>query len=405
MTNAATSHATDYAQTFRCIGPDCEDSCCQGWQITLDQPALVQLQKLPDTALQAILNSQIIAHPTGSPETQVAHFQLSADRACPCLRSDHLCSIHAQYGEDFLPLGCRLFPRVRNRIDETLETSLSLSCPEAARLVLADPLLFQAFAQSPADLLDAIRTAPSSTHTPQPTPAMLFWPLRQLHLAILLDRSRPMAERLILLGELARSMDRDPNGIRALRGFRRQLQNSAAHPPATTAPTLLAFALTALDAALSANPENRRFHALVACFLSGMQYTPQSTEESLAARYQILRDDWLDPFLSRHPRLLENYLVNQVIRNLYPFASPSQSPAEASFFQQFSALLLEWTLIRIVCAGISGRHRDQLTQQHLIDAIQSLSRAIFHDQNHLPDMQSTFLEHIQSLPLTTLLAL
>lgn len=411
MIDTANLQTQDYAQAFRCIGPECEDSCCHGWQITLDQPVLVQLRRLHDPALQAILKNQLILHPVTSPATQAAHFQLTADHNCPCLRPDHLCSIQATHGEAFLPLGCQLFPRVRNRIDHALETSLSLSCPEAARLVLTDPLLFRDCALSPAGLLEAMLQSAATA-----APDTLFWPLRRLHLAILLDRSRSMAERLILLGQLAHSMDRDRNAIRALRGLRRALEkNPARHKPSNfaqkasaIAPALLVFVLAAIDAAVAANPHNSRVRALVSCFLSGMEYTPRSTETSLAARYQTLCAVQLDPFLSQYPHLVENYLVNQLIRSLYPFGSPLQSPSNppgAAFFRQFSSILLEWLFLRIVFAGIAGHHREQLQQHHLVAAAQTLSRTIFHNQDQLAGLQAVFFDRIRGLPPTTLLAL
>ena len=34
---------------------------------------------------------------------------------------------------------CSMYPRLMNVVDDTLQRSLDLSCPEAARLVLLDP--------------------------------------------------------------------------------------------------------------------------------------------------------------------------------------------------------------------------------------------------------------------------
>ena len=395
--------SSDYADRFRCIGPDCEDTCCQGWQITLDHSALIQLQKLPDPALQAILKNQLVPHPAGSPATQVAHFRLTDDHRCPCLRTDHLCSIQAQHGEQFLPLGCQLFPRVRNRIDQVLESSLSLACPEAARLVLADPQLFRAFAHSPDDLLASILNSirAEAIVSNDPTPAAHFWPLRQLHLAILLDRTRSLNHRLILLGQLARLMDKESSLRLILDGFRPLLRHQPANADTTPAPALLAFVFQSLDNALAANSQHTRLRDLVSGFLAAMQYTPLSTEASLAARFRTLRDESLDPFLAQHPYLLENYFANQIIRDLYPFGTHSQSTP--AYFRQFSNLLLQWTILRVVFAGLAGQHRSQLTPNHLIAATQTLARAILH--NPLPSLQPAFLDLLQTLPLNALLAL
>lgn len=58
---------------------------------------------------------------------------------CPMWRQDGLCRIQAELGEDALCETCRNFPRLRHDYGDFVELGLELSCPEAARLILADP--------------------------------------------------------------------------------------------------------------------------------------------------------------------------------------------------------------------------------------------------------------------------
>src|SRR5208282_1770811 len=57
---------------------------------------------------------------------------------CPFL-AEGWCSIQKKLGEAFLPMTCATYPRLVNVVDDVMQRSLDLSCPEAARIVLLDP--------------------------------------------------------------------------------------------------------------------------------------------------------------------------------------------------------------------------------------------------------------------------
>lgn len=54
-----------------------------------------------------------------------------------CVKFDNgLCSIHRDYGPEFLGDACHFYPRVTRSLDEQVVTAIALSCPEAARIML-----------------------------------------------------------------------------------------------------------------------------------------------------------------------------------------------------------------------------------------------------------------------------
>lgn len=57
---------------------------------------------------------------------------------CPMWRQDGLCQIQAELGHDALCKVCREFPRLKHDYGAFIEYGLELSCPEAARLILAE---------------------------------------------------------------------------------------------------------------------------------------------------------------------------------------------------------------------------------------------------------------------------
>ena len=140
----------EYSENFRCIGPACEDSCCEEWTIHVDQSTFEKYKALPAGPLRTIVDENIlrISEETnskgGSTAAAFAQICMNADRKCPLLSAGGLCQMQSEHGEAFLSHMCATYPRVVSSIGGVTEKALSLSCPEAARLVLLNPLLAQA---------------------------------------------------------------------------------------------------------------------------------------------------------------------------------------------------------------------------------------------------------------------
>lgn len=114
-------------QNFRCIAQNCPDSCCQGWEVDVDNVAAAYYRELPGQLgdrLRSVLKTE-----DGS-----AYMILENGR-CPMWRQDGLCQIQAQLGHDALCQVCREYPRLYMDFGDFAEWGLELSCPEAARLI------------------------------------------------------------------------------------------------------------------------------------------------------------------------------------------------------------------------------------------------------------------------------
>ena len=109
----------DYYKKFQCIAGECKHSCCRGWEIDIDRESLARYEQIPDIAKH-------IDH------QGVPHFILRGG-CCPFLRSDNLCQMIIDYGEDFLCQICTDHPRFRNFWTDRIELGLGLACEEAAR--------------------------------------------------------------------------------------------------------------------------------------------------------------------------------------------------------------------------------------------------------------------------------
>lgn len=117
----------NYYNQFRCIGPECEDTCCAVWGIEIDDKTCQKYK-----SCQGVWGDRFDA---AIDEEQC--FRMKEDsKECVFLNDRHLCEIQAELGEAMLCRTCRMFPRHMEDYGERREFMLSLACPEAARMIL-----------------------------------------------------------------------------------------------------------------------------------------------------------------------------------------------------------------------------------------------------------------------------
>ena len=117
--------------TFRCIAGACPDSCCQEWDVDVDDASARRYLALPG-ALGDRIREKLKNQGEG-------YYLEITDRRCPMWRKDGLCQIQYELGEEALCQVCHQFPRLRHDYGDFVELGLELSCPEAARILLTEP--------------------------------------------------------------------------------------------------------------------------------------------------------------------------------------------------------------------------------------------------------------------------
>ena len=183
-----------YMTRFRCLGGDCEDTCCQGWMVPLDEPTHRRLTVLAaeQPAAARLLREGVELTPAGP---HFGQLRFAASGRCGMLDERGLCGIHAQLGPAALFEVCAPYPRYYNEVDGALELFGTLSCPEVARLCLFGDDAFE---------LDAVEldAAPRKLRNRFNTDAPYYKPYRLLrtHLVELLGRAgHTLSEKLFAL--------------------------------------------------------------------------------------------------------------------------------------------------------------------------------------------------------------
>ncbi|MDO4261752.1 MAG: flagellin lysine-N-methylase [Eubacteriales bacterium] len=132
----------EYFYEFRCVGKDCTDTCCQAWEIGIDPVSLRKYRDYPGFFGNRLRNSI---------DWRRGVFEQYGGR-CAFLNEDNLCDIYTEAGKGMLCKACTRYPRHYEEYENLREISLSLSCPEAARMILGkkEPLRFhRSFRRTP----------------------------------------------------------------------------------------------------------------------------------------------------------------------------------------------------------------------------------------------------------------
>ncbi|HYA16532.1 MAG TPA: flagellin lysine-N-methylase [Bryobacteraceae bacterium] len=373
-------------ERFRCIGPECEDTCCDGWGILVDEATYGKYQNpaLPEVAGK-VLSTLVEINPARTSSGDFARIKLEGTR-CPALL-DGLCAIQKTLGEPYIADLCSMFPRVVSITGGVLERSLHLSCPEAARLVLLDPDAMR-FEEREGD--GQPYRAGSVVLLANDVPDDSVHRVRSLMMEVIRERSRPLWQRIVSLGcaidriadmEIERAAGVMEDHLRCLRtGALDELLLSQKGNPALQLET----ALELIVARLGADYTSPRFIECYREFMLGLEWNAKSSMEELAERYQGALRTWFLPFVREHEHVLENYLINYMFRTLFPYRKkrPDQrfaiDSSRESMKNAYLLLATHYAIIRALLIGLAARHREQFGPGQAVKLVQSYSKAFLH---------------------------
>lgn len=148
----------NYYDDFSCLAGSCPATCCAGWEVVLDEKALRYYDTVEGDIGHLIRDAMVEI------DGDICFGLRNGN--CRMLREDGLCQIQKELGHDALCKTCALFPRFITEVGLRREIGISLSCPEAARLILT--------AKEPFSLRREVTDEPmTALHEISPTRIML----------------------------------------------------------------------------------------------------------------------------------------------------------------------------------------------------------------------------------------
>ena len=394
-----------YADSFRCIGSACEDTCCKGWMVPVDQAANDKFRILPPSPLRTLIDANLLRTPQGDDSSKpatFATFRMTASKACPLLSEDRLCRIQTELGEAFLPRECATFPRIVYSIGDIEEKALALSCPEAARLVLLNPDLLNL--RGPV-ISEPLCSQPQELDSAEGTGSLQPWFrfIRESVIGLVLNRTLPLWQRLFLLGVFCRRLDSIVEGelkcsVPAfLRDFEAAVASGILPNAIETLPADLSQQLDVVlrlaGMLLHSSNVHSRFVECIEAFTAGIGNGPGATFESLTAQYALAHDRVYKPFFNRQPHILENYLINTILRCQFPFGREGmRRGASPSMTREHALLTAQFVLIKGFLIGVAGFHGEAFCTDHVVHTVQSVSKHFEHHSEFLNQAHAVLVE-------------
>ncbi|MGG7059743.1 flagellin lysine-N-methylase [Clostridium tertium] len=199
----------DYFNEFKCIADRCEDTCCAGWGIVIDDESYKKYLSTKGK-LGEELRSKIINDDGDN------IFVLKGDR-CSFLNESNLCDIYSNLGSDGLCYTCRQYPRYLEEFGNLREVGISLSCPEAARIILSknDKMKFN---------LSENNEEVNSYNDINPNIYINLMQSRKIVLDILQDRKMELRDRCTLVLTFANEIQEkiDSNDINSIKDINKK---------------------------------------------------------------------------------------------------------------------------------------------------------------------------------------
>jgi len=114
---------------FKCIASKCSDSCCEGWDVYIDDESVKKYDSCDLKIGETIRNKM-------QKDEYGYKFALDNRKKCPFLNDDGLCNLIIAEDEFILCEICREHPRFYNFYGRYKECGLGLCCEEVSRFLL-----------------------------------------------------------------------------------------------------------------------------------------------------------------------------------------------------------------------------------------------------------------------------
>ena len=179
----------DYYPSFQCIADKCEDTCCAGWQIVIDKETLKKYTKIKGDFRKRMFKSVNWFQGT---------FKQDKEKRCAFLNERNLCDLYLSQGEKGFCKTCREYPRHTEEFEGIREITLSISCPEVARILMnrMEPVKFLSYEKEGEEEYDDF----------DPFFFSILEDARKEMLAILQNRRLTITDRILLVLGMAHDM-------------------------------------------------------------------------------------------------------------------------------------------------------------------------------------------------------
>lgn len=363
-----------YMVDFKCIGPECVDTCCAGWDINIDEDTYEKYIS-SEGSLKELVNEKFIENKVNNDFFNKGLMVLTDKNRCPFLNDNLLCDIHGEIGEDNLCITCKRYPRVYNIIDGVYEKSGLPSCIEVCTLAFLNREkmeFIEVEEELDDDTIEIRRIIDTEAFEGTDSLLQYFWDIRVNSINIIQNREFSIEERLNILKNFYNSIETfyKEDNFDSLEQFLEDFTEGNINLEYLKGEKFIEtneFYNSLLDRELINNIKGARLKICVSEYKKGIskfnnisEYINENEEKFIA--------------LEKYSYILENYLVNQIFKDLIPFNKGE------SFNLSINVLINSYRIIKAYVLGIALNSQGIIKKEEIIRVIQSLSKDIEHNK-------------------------
>lgn len=370
-----------YVTQFQCIGAACEDTCCAGWNVTLDKPVVQFYRRIKTGPLAGRLKDCIKRERSQPSDARYASIRLDASTGeCPFLE-DRWCAIQLHQGEIALSDTCSIYPRSTRLVAGQLEQGLALSCPEAARKALLSPDAFEFVLHE----LTVRKSAIDCSAAHSGFSAEQMSEIRIFCMQLMRTDGLALWQRLAVLGVFCERLEAwiagsKETGLNELiDGFVCTVESGEVltalaerQPNYDVQAQLFAIFLYRKDEISKSTMLSTVRQRVQQRVLDGLGGLENASDSQVLVRNYCEGLELLQVCLTeKAPFLLEHYLLNEIFSGLFPFGS-------RSVYSHYLQLVSRFGVLRLMLAGRCHAN-PALSKEELVETVQVFCRSFQHD--------------------------
>jgi len=379
-----------FVERFECIGAKCPDTCCAGWQVSIDKKTFNTYKQSKNPKLIQHFSASVKRTRSKATDKNYARIELNpVTAACPMIE-DHLCSVQKEMGEDKLSNTCFTYPRATSLVGDVYQQALTLSCPEAARLSLLSRDAF--------DFTEAkISVRPETINSIKPSVALLPEQINEIRFfCINLIRTEGLAlwQKLVVLGLFCETLteafksnghNRIPEIIASTTELLGSSQKSEFFDAMQPNHEIQAFTFAMLWDSKTSGTISQHQWVVNKAVVDGMGADPETgqvTSSNLVARYAqgVKR---LPEAFKDAPFFLENYILNEMWTESFPFATTTP-------LEHYLRLIIRFGLVRFMLAAQCSEEGKLPDLKTMVQTVQTFCRRYQHDTQFALNVNNCF---------------
>jgi lysine-N-methylase len=369
-----------YVSDFRCIGSQCPDSCCERFAVNIDKDTFRAYRRSEDPILKPLFKLNLLRSDKNSTDALYGKFKTNPPaNKCTFLDAECGCLIQKRLGEDGLSDVCFSYPRHTFQINDHLEQTLGLSCPEAARLALTMQDGFEFIQQTrPVRGEYGLIKLPLDGVSIQDMDEVRIFSVQ-----IVQSTDLSLLQKWVALGWVCLRVDETLAKQLAMQDILIELQQlleqGAISELASQQPLRLDLQAKVFAHLFSARglrqhdlPWREEVFSAISRGLGGNE-NGLVDEKTLIARYEY-GVEVLSRGMIAFEQILQRYLINEMLQNLFPWA-------DGGAMVQFRKTLSRFGLIRFMIVATAADRGELLSESDMIRIVQVFCRTYLHDPN------------------------